>query len=500
MNMFVKIKKFDFILGGSAILLYLVTRLYNIMTLPIFTDEAIYTRWSQIARFDPNWRFISLTDGKQPLFVWIDMVFMRFTSDPLLAGRLVSVMAGFLTLIGIFFLARELFGKRAGFIAAFLYVLYPFGLVYDRMALYDSLVAAGAVWSLFFQVLLIRKKRLDIALILGMIFGASVLTKTSGFLFIYMLPFSLLLLDFRKKLKDQVIRWGILALVSVGFAYAYYSILRLSPFLHIIEEKNSIFVYPFKEWLTHPFTFFVGNFAGQFNWLATYMTGPILALIFLAFFIKMEKLREKILLFSWFIFPFVALALFGRVLYPRFILFMTIPLLILAAYSFDSMIGSIRQKKYKVLLFLAFSLLMIRSSYLVITDFARAPLPIADVEQYVNGWPAGGGSKEVVKYLEEKSKKGKIYVASLGSFGSLPTYVVEIYLGDNKNVDKRGIFPVPAQIPEDLLERAKKMPTYVFVSNQQEFEEQIKTWPLKPILNYKKGIGNSYTRLYEVKI
>ena len=78
---------------------YFATRLYNIEALPLFTDEAIYTRWSQIARFDANWRFISLTDGKQPSFVWFDMIVMKFVNDPLLAGRLVSVMAGILSLI-----------------------------------------------------------------------------------------------------------------------------------------------------------------------------------------------------------------------------------------------------------------------------------------------------------------------------------------------------------------------------------------------------------------
>src|SRR3990170_2343362 len=127
---------------------YFFTRLYNIMSLPIFTDEAIYTRWSQIAKNDAAWRFISLTDGKQPLFVWIDMVFMRFVSDPLLAGRLVSVFAGLLTVIGLFFLGKEIFNnKKIGIIAGIIYVIYPFALVYDRMALYDSLVSATAVWA-----------------------------------------------------------------------------------------------------------------------------------------------------------------------------------------------------------------------------------------------------------------------------------------------------------------------------------------------------------------
>lgn len=490
-----KFDRKELLIASSAIILFFATRLVNIMSLPIFTDEAIYTRWSQIARFDANWRFISLTDGKQPLFVWIDMMIMRVTSDPLLAGRLVSVFAGFATMLGLFFLGKTLFNKKIGAIAAFLYIIYPFALVYDRMALYDSLVAAGAVWALFFEILLVKKRRLDLALILGMILGAAVLTKTIGFIFIYLLPFSLLLFKFKTKDKrSELLRWGVLAGVSVLFAYIYYSILRLSPFYHIINEKNSIFVYPFKEWLTHPFEFFFNNLRALFDWFFVYSTPPFLLLIFLS--VLGKNWKEKLLLFIWFIAPILGLALFGRTLYPRFILFMTMPMLILAAYSLDNILNRLKFNKILTTLFFITTLLV--SDYFILNNFARAPIPKADLTQYINDWPAGGGAKEIVSYLDRQSKKGKIYVASLGTFGSLPTYSVEIYLGDNKNVDKRGIYPVPSTMPQDLIEKSKQMPVFLFVSNQKEFEKQLTAWPIKLIVQYRKGVGDSFSKLYKV--
>src|SRR3990167_2856565 len=106
---FVKKHKIELITAVFLTVAYFFLRLYRLMSLPIFTDEAIYTRWSQIARFDAGWRFISLTDGKQPLFVWFDMVVMKFIQDPLMAGRIVSVLTGFFTMIGLFFLGREIF-------------------------------------------------------------------------------------------------------------------------------------------------------------------------------------------------------------------------------------------------------------------------------------------------------------------------------------------------------------------------------------------------------
>ncbi len=111
MNFIKKYSFFIFLIG--IIVLYLFTRLSSILSLPIFTDEAIYVRWSQIASNDANWRFISLTDGKQPMFVWIAMILLKFIKEPLLAGRLVSVGAGFASLVGIFFLTSEIFNPSA---------------------------------------------------------------------------------------------------------------------------------------------------------------------------------------------------------------------------------------------------------------------------------------------------------------------------------------------------------------------------------------------------
>ncbi len=166
---FVKKYQKEIFFSFFIVICFFFTRLYRIESLPMFTDEAIYVRWSQIAKQDASWRFISLTDGKQPTFIWLTMTSMRFVSDPLLAARLVSVVAGFFTVIGLFFLGREVFHKRwIGLVSSMLYVLFPMGIVYDRMALYDSLVGTFAVWSLLLAIVLVRKLRFDTAFILGL--------------------------------------------------------------------------------------------------------------------------------------------------------------------------------------------------------------------------------------------------------------------------------------------------------------------------------------------
>lgn len=466
------------------------------MSLPIFTDEAIYTRWSQIARYDSAWRFISLTDGKQPLFVWLDVVVMHFFKDPLFSGRLVSVLAGFGTMVGLFFLGKEIFKNIwVGILSSFLYLVYPFGLVYDRMALYDSLVGALGVWGLYVEILLVRKNRLDIALILGMVMGGGLLTKTSLFFNIYLLPFTLLLFDWKgKEVKKRLFKWISLAVIAIFLSYGYYSVLRLSPFFNIIGEKNSIFVYPLRDWISHPFNFLFGNLHGLLDWLISYFKLPLLSLVALSLFLK-KNMREKFLLLLWFAIPFIALALFGRTLYPRFILFMTLPLLPLVALSLQKLFLLSKNKFAGSLIIFLFLLLSLRADYYIVSDFARAPIASPDLEQYINNWPSGGGVTEIINYLNKESKSHKIYVASEGTFGSLPTYAVEIYLGDNKNVDKKGIWPVPSIIPQDLLDKAKLMPVY-FISDQTQIPPP--GWPLELVAKYQKGIGNSYMFFYRV--
>ncbi|MEX2007780.1 MAG: glycosyltransferase family 39 protein [Candidatus Levyibacteriota bacterium] len=550
----------------AAILLvssYLFLRLYNIMSLPLFTDESIYVRWSQIARYDASWRFISLTDGKQPSFVWLTMTVMRFIEDPLLAGRLVSVLAGLVTMIGLYFLGRALFkNKWIGIISSFLYLIFPMALVYDRMALYDSLVGTFMVWSLYFCVLLVRTVRLDVALILGMIIGGGMLTKTSAFFSAPLLFATYLIFDWKQKANMRLFKLIGLSLLSVGMAFGFYSILRLSPFYHIINDKNSLFAYPLNEWLQHPTLYFISNLRGLFDWTLTYLTPPVFMIIIASFIVagrwtrkdlmafvkisspfiaiilvlnvlntlrylktpgveiqtllpyvfftlmfiviwisivrKHDFWKEKIVLFLWFIVPFVYLAFFGRTLYPRFIFFMLLPLLPLAAFSIFGLFGFIKNKAILFMVILLIIAMSLYSNFFIVTNIAAAPIPRSDYEQYINNWPAGGGTEEIISYLKGESKKGKIYVASLGTFGSLPTYAVEIYLGDNRNVEKRGIYPVPSEIPEDLQETAKKMPVFLFVSNQKEFEEAIENWPLALIAQYRKGSGKAYSMLYRV--
>ncbi len=481
-------------------ILYVISRLTNLTALPIFTDEAIYLRWSQIGGNDASWRFISLTDGKQPLFTWFVMAAMRLIADPLQAGRMVSVVAGFIGMWGMYALGFELFkNKRIGVIAAFLYLICPFTVMYDRMALYDAWVAAFFIWNSYISVLLARRLRLDVALILGLSIGVGMLNKTSANFSLYLLPLSLLLFNYKeKRVMKRLATWGGLALIVVVLSQAIYSILRLSPYFYIIAQKDTTFIYTFSEWMTHPFRFWRGNLHGEFDWMIRYLTPPVFIAALASLVVFWKKPMEKLVLVGWWFAPFFALALFGKVLYPRYVLFMSMPLLVLAAYTFDVLLQKIRPKLLSMVLVGLVCFSAIKLSVQIVTDIQHAPIPKSDIGQYIDDWPSGWGTNEIVAILETQAQRKPIAVYTEGTFGLYP-FALEIYLWKNANIEIHGIWPPPEIIPSEILRSAEEKDTYYVVYQKQDANAY--RWPMTLVSKYQKGNSkNVYTFLYKIEL
>jgi 4-amino-4-deoxy-L-arabinose transferase-like glycosyltransferase len=498
--------KWEILASISLAIAYFILRLIFLGRLPIFTDEAIYLRWAQIALHDSSWRFISLTDGKQPMYVWAAMIMIKFVHDPLIAGRLVSVGTGFLTMIGLFALTFELFkSKRTAFLVAVLYIVYPFAQVLDRMALYDSMVATFYVWALYVSVLLVRKARLDIAYTLGFIIGGGMLTKSSNIFSIYLMPFLLILFDFKQKfVKKKLINFILLAAFAAAISEGLYAILRLSPLYSMIGIKNATFVYPISEWIHHPFLYFFSNLSGLTSWLLQYLTPSYIFLILIAILFINKFFKEKVILLLYFALPFLALALFGKLIYPRHMFLMNVVLLPLVAWSLNFLFIESEKlfAKKKVLLKITQAILLvivIAYPLFVSVFFAVNPLraPIADEDhgQYVNGWAAGWGVKESVAFFQQQAKTQKIFVATEGTFGLMPESL-ELYMVSNKNITIKGYWPVDI-FPKETLKYAAKMPSY-FVFYQPQHVVLPIDFPLKLVFEARQGDTDNFYRVYQI--
>ncbi len=193
-------------IGLGIFLAALFLRVYNLTLLPVFGDEAIYIRWSQVMGAEPGLRFLPQSDGKQPLFMWVLMFLVRRFSDPLLIGRATSVFYGMGTLLGIFALTYYLFkSKKAALIAAVFWAISPFAVFFDRMALVDSMLTMFGVWILFFASITARRLRLDTALLAGFALGGALLTKSPAIFFALMIPFTWIISKWPERLPKKFI-------------------------------------------------------------------------------------------------------------------------------------------------------------------------------------------------------------------------------------------------------------------------------------------------------
>jgi 4-amino-4-deoxy-L-arabinose transferase-like glycosyltransferase len=491
------------------VILYFITRLINIHGLPAFTDEGIYINWAKIAWHDPNWRFISLVDGKQPLQTWLTIPLLKlFPSDALVAGRLFGVFSGFTALIGMITLNWYLFGKRAGFIAGLLYIFTPYFLFYDRMALVDSLVNSGFIWTVFFSVLLARTVRLDVALIFGMITGVFLLAKSSVLLFVGMSLFACTLLV-TKNSKNQpqkssffsgFFNFCILFCVSSGVAFAIYNIQRLSPYFSQIAEKNKTFILTPGEWLGQPFSLFIANIREipvNVIWEAGFLI-VIFAVLGAVLLYKTQR-QLFIYLFLLFLLPFIVISFFNKIAFPRYLTFFVSLMVIFASYWFSQIHHSSIKEKFAAFfkhpafhiapmvvlgVLITFQLFF---DFFILFDVKNALLPPVDRGQYIVSENATWGLSDLMSDMRQKATQKPILLVTEGDFGLIGD-VVRIYDRDDDNIEVRGVWPLDEKAIQQARTDAEKQGKQVFFVSAHR--ESFPGTDLKEVQEYKHPVGD----------
>jgi len=463
---FYKEYKVVFFFAPLILALFFLLRLYGLTIIPVFADEAIYIRWAQVMRAEPTLRFLPLFDGKQPLFMWLVIPFLKLISDPLVAGRMVSVFGGLGTLVGIFLLTLSLIRKASvALIAALLYAIVPFAVFFDRMALADSLLSCFGVWILYSGVLLVQYQRLDFAMITGMVLGGAFLTKSPAQFFAVLLPTAYLLrISFSKKIKQicliSLIKQVALWLVIYFFAFGIFNILRLGPNFQMIALRNKDYVFPLNHILTNPFDPFQFHLKEIWEWLGALLSWPIFLISFFGILIGFRKYRrETVLLLVWLLIPLLVQAEYAKVFTARYIFF-SVPLVLVfsaiglfAIYEFLSRRVVhhilIYDALMSVLLLGTFAVGALKLDYQFLANPQAAPLPRRERSGYLEEWTSGYGIKEVANYLREKSKSQKILVGTEGYFGTLPDGL-QIYLEKAPNITILGVgYPI-SKISEKL--------------------------------------------------
>lgn len=486
----------DIVIILCLIALFFATRLINLDKWPIFSDEGIYIHWAKVAKYDASLRFISLTDGRQPLQTWGTIPFLKlFPENALLAGRMFSVATGFVALIGMFSLLYYLVGKRSAYLGTFIYIVTPYFLFYDRMALVDSGINAGFTWMLLFSILLARTLRLDIALLFGLIAGFTLLAKSSARLFLGLSAFApILFFDKRwKSFSLKSINYYFLLGISVFLAFLIYNVQRLSPFLHFVELKNTTFILTTAELIQNPFAVFFSNIR-SIPLYVFWELGWILVVFAFLGLAKMYKKDWKMFIYFalWLLIPYIALSFIGRVVFPRYLIFLGNLLFVLAIYYFSTV------KNHKKLYAMVGSTLLVLFyfDYPILFKPAALNFPRIDRGQYVEGRSAVWGAQEVVEFARSKVQPDKpVVLLAEGNFG-LVGDVLDVFVRPDEKIYVRGIWPLNKN---DLLlaqPDLKDKSVYIVFSHRTEFPAE---WPMRLVKQYPKPNGSpDVLYLYEL--
>ncbi len=423
-------------------------------------------------------RFLPLSDGKTPLFMWVLIPVFKFINDPLLAGRFVSVAAGFFTLLGVFFLSKKVFNIKTALWACLLYVITPYAVFFDRMALVDSMLSAFTIWSVYLAILLAGNLRFDTSMVLGYLLGGALLTKTPAMINLLLLPITILGFRNEKKTKNTFLKLVLLWGLAIIIALVMYNTLRLGPNFHLLSSRNADYIFSPLELLGRPLDPFIPHFNDIADWFPKLFTWPILlsglmGIAYLIFGLWQQSFRGPLLkglvILLWALIPLLLNMTFLKTFTSRYLLPSIPTFLILAGFGITKLLPRLAYiKRFPLALMLIVVLpLPLYFNYLLLTSPDKAPLPRETREGYFEAWTAGYGFSDIAEFIKEKSKTQKVVVGTEGFFGTLPDGLY-IYL-DKSNVSFVGSH---ATISAQIREAAKDNLVY-FVGNKKRVQGSV---------------------------
>jgi hypothetical protein len=499
-------------IAAALAALYLLTRLINLGTLPMVSDEGTYITWGVRALHSGGageW-LASLEDGKQPLLPWLMVPTLAFVDDRLIAGRLVSVLLGALNVWLTWRLTASLFGGRAAWLAAALYVVAPVALVHDRMALYDSLVTTCALAVLLAALRWSDAPSLSTTVLLGAAMGAAVLTKLSALFFVGLVPLAVALWS-----PGALRRWWLLA-HAFFLAGAAYSVLYLSPIVDNLAEGNfQRYSLTAGEVLALPIQLWQANASFVLATALAYLGAPLTALCAAGLAWSAWKGgRSGRVIALWALAPLLALVLSAKIMYTRYLVFCLVCLLPAAAHLLSAAWKRVPRARLLVAAGAVVTLVPpIQFGAALLLDPNGAPWMddrrwITDRFQYIESNYAGYGLRDMTAALEAQARRGPVVVLTRSATG-MPRDGVTAYLLARPNLHLALIpetEPARQRLerePERAFQAANQgAPVYYVLTDAPNGEQERRFIALHPDarleLSVSKPGGHSRFQLYRL--
>lgn len=493
------LKKPYLLLSFGLVIFYLISHLYHLTALPVFADEAIYIRWSQLIIDDPvRYFFFAMNDGKTPLQIWLMVPFQLLFSNQLFAGRLISVVAGLGQLAITAYTIRLLGGRKKYQLLGMLFVaVLPYWYFHHRMALIDG--ALAMMMSLSFMLMLMLQKSVAkhglalqtyfLTVLTGISFGLSIWTKVPALLVVPALTATLLLYlpDTKTLLTQknlQILGQKLLLLSSIiGIGLVVFASLRISPAFGQLFSRGSDFLFPWQEViLGGVWTQTIQNTPAYLVYFGNYFGWPLLFFVLFGLFSPVHKIRHHVLFVSALGF-FVPIALMGKVVYPRYLFPTVIFLTYGATLSIQDYVDTfVSQKKtlitktfFGLLLALLLANTLGQSAVFMASSISNpdtTPFVSSDQKQYLTEWSSGHGITETVDLINTIRRTESVAVATEGSFGTLPDGLLLYFHGqnvDNLYIEGTQQYPVKS-LPTFFIDSARDYDRKLLVANSDRIE------------------------------
>ncbi len=475
--------------------LFFLIRLISINNIPIFNDEAIYLRWGNqfIENFGKGLVPVSI-DGKQagtPILFGLAQV---LTIDPLIAGRLVSVMFSLITFLSILKLSEKYFEGKLLIWEALILIFCPYLLLFDRMALPDGIVTALFSLSLLIFSQLMEKPGLVKSILMGIILACGWWMK-STMLLAFIPIFTIYGYKFITKAawrKDYL--FSIIALL-VTFCILILPILQ-NPLYAQMPHFEYTRIFTFVELIRFPVNSWLNNLLTILLLLLIYIT-PLLLLIFI---LGIKNIIQKKFAYPliWFFLPLVFEIFFLKNIDSRYVLILIPIVLLLTLEGLKIMDNKIKRLVPAVVgssilmgLILAFFPL---SFYAILSLVPRVR---GDFAQYVTGWTSGYGVREAADYLKEKAPAAPVIVVFVRMDSGNPEDGVLVYLNKEKNIRV-----LPVNFLGDIMQNRDKLQlssdAFYFVSRGNQLAGLGDK--LKVEAKFKKPIGEEFVGVYKISL
>jgi len=449
---------FAFLLASTMILcLALWLRLSNLYSLPVFVDEANHLVWSQRLSVG-NTVYPLFMDGKFLMGVVVAL-FRPLGPGPLWIARAAVGLTSILAVASCIAAGSLLGSRRAGLLAGLLYALLPQAVFHERQLLADPLMATFGSLALVFTLQLAKKSRWPQTVPLAVSLAAAFLAKFFGGLYVVFPLLAAAILPRSRDERRRVSGWqfiaiGLAAVAAALFVGALYS--RLGYDDQKLAGQQIGFV-------GCPPLLCRGDAAAQIDNLQRalrtladlvqpYFGWPIIAFACLAWPLSPDQHRKKTAWLSLsaagMLAAFIAIA---RDIPPRYIAFMCVPVVVLAAHGLLSATRYFKRNALPMTYLFVFACLWPMSNTVaIVINPANAELPNLDRQQYFTQDSSGGGIPEAALAL--LSREAASNVPPVVLVGNMHINFVSAYF-DRTRIDVRGLGEAyPADVGRWLFE------------------------------------------------